>query len=160
MGFSVANDLITNITAAAQAATGPGVYVTDGFFVSSDGSDVLMIGVPDFDGGDGNAVSGEIDFATTGIDGSHHETGSIQCVAVSWNGDAPEVGVPTARAAVWAIAETMDTLCRVQGGTDPAFGVERALWTRLGAGFDFDQLPMELGNAAILKFRIYYEGRP
>ena len=159
MGFSVANDLILGIIAAAQEEFGPGVYVTDGFFVSTDGSDVLMVGVPDFDGGDGNAASGEIDFATTGIDGSHDERGTIQCVAVSWNGDDPEVGVPTARQAVWDIANTVEQLCRIQGGTDPAFGVERALWTRF-AGFDFDQLPMDLGNAAILKFRIYYEGRP
>ena len=67
-----------------------------------------------------------------------------------------------ARDAVFAIATAVANLCRIRGGTDPAFGVERALWTVCGSETEsqFDQYAGPGGRVATLKFRIRYEARP
>ena len=96
-------------------------------------------------------------------------TDALRLEAVALEAIAAQFGTPTyvySRAALTdayhayehALAGRRATLCyAVKANSN--LGILDA-FARLGAGFDFDQLPMELGNAAILKFRIYYEGRP
>lgn len=158
MAFSVAPDLIDAIVAAAQDAM-PNVVVSDGFATTSDPGAVLMVGVEDpFSDTDEPAVDSEADFATTGRDGIRQESGEIVCAAYAWTGDPDDQKTP--RVAVYDVADEVEALCRIQGGTDPAFGVERALWTKCGTRGQLRQLAGESGRAALLIFRIYYEGRP
>lgn len=158
MAFSVAPDLIEAIVAYAQDAL-PYVNVSDGFTVSSDAGDTLMIGVddPNVDGAQFSAET-EKDFATTGLDGSHEETGEIVCAATAWVGDLK--GARTVRDRVYAIADAVDDLCRIRGSVDPAFGVDCALWTRCGSRTQLLQLTGDGGVAAILIFRIQFTARP
>ncbi len=157
--FSVAPELIDAIVAAAQDAL-PYVTVSDGFAASSSAADTLMIGVddPNVDGAQ-YGVDSEHDFVNGNLDGMIEEKGTIVCAAMSWVGDLN--GAKTVRDRVYAIANSVAELCRIRGGTDPAFGVERAMWTVCGkGGTQLLQWPGDRGVAALLIFRIYYEGRP
>lgn len=157
--FSVAPQLIDAIVVAARDAM-PYVHVSDGFAASSDVADTLMIGVddPNVDGAQ-YGVDSERDLVNGGLDGMVAETGTIVCAAMSWVGDLN--GAKTVRDRVYGIADQLAELCRIHGGTDPAFGVERAMWTVCGrGGTQLLQWPGDRGVAALLIFRIYYEGRP
>lgn len=158
MTFSAVPALIDAIVAAAADAL-TDVYVSDGYAASSTKADVLMIGVddPDIDGAQFTAET-EKDFATTGLDGSHHETGEIMCLAMAAVGDRN--GQKTVRDRVYAIADAVDSLCRIRGGSDPAFGVPYVLWTRCGSRTQLQQIPGDRGRGAMLLFRIYFEARP
>lgn len=153
--FSVGAQLIDAITAAAQDALGD-VYVTDGFAEPVGPGDQLMIGYDD-DGGP--SISMRHDFATTGSDGAIDEVGDITCTAASWIGNPQDQKTP--RDAVFDIAASVASLCRIRGGTDPAFGVTEALWTICGSENEaqFDQYAGPSGRVATLKFRIRYEAR-
>ena len=157
MAFSVAPDLIEAIVAYAQDAL-PYVNVSDGFTVTSDAGDTLMIGVddPNVDGAQ-FSVEGERDFVNGGLDGIIAETGEIICAATSWIGDDDQA---TPRRRVFDIADKVADLCATRGATDPAFGVERALWTVAGRRHQLLQIAGDGGRAALLIFRIYYEARP
>ncbi len=154
--FSVGALLIDAITAAAQDAL-PYVLVKDGFVEPSGPGDVLMVGYDD-DGAP--AITMRHDFVTTGSDGAISEVADLVCTAASWIGNLDDQKTP--RDAVFAIATAVANLCRIRGGTDPAFGVERALWTVCGSETEsqFDQYAGPGGRVATLKFRIRYEARP
>lgn len=157
MAFSVAPDLIEAIVAYAKDAL-PHIVVSDGFAVTSDNSETLMIGVddPNVDGAQ-FSVEGERDFVNGGLDGIIAETGEIVCAATAWIGDDDPL---TPRRRVYDIADKIAELCAIRGATDPAFGVEKALWTVAGRRHQLLQMAGDGGCAAILIFRIYYEGRP
>lgn len=158
MPFSAVPELIDAIVAAAADAL-PDVNVSDAWYLGEDPGDVLMIGTmdADFEVSQTSAEASK-DFATTGLDGTQHETGEIACVAISWTGDPQDQKTP--RDNVYAIANAVDQLCRVRGGTDPAFGVPYVLWTRCGASSQLLQPPGDGGRIAFLLFRIYFEARP
>ena len=100
------------------------------------------------------------DFVNGNLDGIIEEEADIICTAASWIGNPDDQKTP--RDAVFAIATTIANLCRIRGGTDPAFGVERALWTLCGSDNEsqFDQYGADGGRVATLKFRIRYTARP
>lgn len=152
MTLSVADDLINAIKAAAGDAL-PDAIVEDGLPVTSDPSDYLAIGYRD----DGPAVESTKDFVNGNLDGTIREEGRIWCTAAAWIG---ETDYATVRARVYAIGDAVAELCRIRGGTDPAFGVTRALWTMAGADQKLDVFPGSMGCAALLQFSIDYEARP
>lgn len=152
MAYSVVPDLVEAIVSAAQDAL-PDVTVTDTRPVTLDPGDYLAVCFNDF----APAVTTQRDFATTGRDGSIDEVGEIWCTAAAMVGDDDPA---TARRRVYDIAAAVDQLCRIRGGTDPAFGVERALWTRMGDQGQYDPIPGTTGSAGILTFSIHYEARP
>ena len=87
--------LVTTLTAAVSPAT-----VYDGFGVSEDPGDFLMIGVedPDLEGAASSAdVSQE--WANANYT-ARNESGDVTCAALSWNGDANQ---KAARDAVYAL---------------------------------------------------------
>lgn len=154
--FSVGAQLIDAITAAAQDAL-PYVLVKDGFVAPTGPGDILMIGYDD-DGAP--AITMRHDFVNGNLDGIIEEEADIICTAASWIGNPDDQKTP--RDAVFAIATTIANLCRIRGGTDPAFGVERAMWTLCGSESEsqFDQWGADGGRVATLKFRIHYKARP
>lgn len=154
--FSVGAQLIDAITAAAQDAL-PYVLVKDGFVAPTGPGDILMVGYDD-DGAP--SITMRHDFVNGNLDGIIEEEADIICTAASWIGNPDDQKTP--RDAVFAIATTIANLCRIRGGTDPAFGVERALWTLCGSDNEsqFDQYGADGGRVATLKFRIRYKARP
>lgn len=154
--FSVGAKLIDAITAAAQDAL-PYVLVKDGFVAPTGPGDILMVGYDD-DGAP--AITMRHDFVNGNLDGIIEEEADIICTAASWIGNPDDQKTP--RDAVFAIATAIANLCRIRGGTDPAFGVERALWTLCGSDNEsqFDQYGADGGRVATLKFRIRYKARP
>lgn len=154
--FSVGAQLIDAITAAAQDAL-PYVLVKDGFVAPTGPGDILMVGYDD-DGAP--AITMRHDFVNGNLDGIIEEEADIICTAASWIGNPDDQKTP--RDAVFAIATAIANLCRIRGGTDPAFGVERALWTLCGSDNEsqFDQYGADGGRVATLKFRIHYKARP
>lgn len=154
--FSVGAQLIDAITLAAQDAL-PNAQVTDGFAEPVGPGDQLMIGYDD-DGGPSIAM--RHDFVNGNLDGTIDETGDITCTAASWIGNPQDQKTP--RDAVFDIASTVAKLCRINGYTDPAFGVTQALWTICGSENEshFDQWAGPAGRVATLKFRIRYQARP
>lgn len=156
MVFSAVPALIPAIVDAAAAAL-PDVWVADGLAVTDNPGTSLMIGVTDpFSDEPQDAAETEKDFATPGLDGSHDESGEITCAVVSWSGDR-EMG-PT-RDDAYSVADVVDELCRIKGGTDPAFGVDCVLWTRMGSRAQLWYMDGEEGVAAVLIFRIYFQAR-
>lgn len=154
--FSVGAQLIDAITAAAQDAL-PYVLVKDGFVAPTGPGDILMVGYDD-DGAP--SITMRHDFVNGNLDGIIEEEADIICTAASWIGNPDDQKTP--RDAVFAIATTIANLCRIRGGTDPAFGVERAMWTLCGSESEsqFDQWGADGGRVATLKFRIHYKARP
>ncbi len=157
MPFSAVPEL-TDALLTEFTASLPEVLVADGFGVTSGVGDMLMVGFDDSDLNEQQtAADANKDFATTGLDGSHEEQGRISCLAVSWTGDPQDQQGP--RDAVYAIANTVDELCRIKGGRDPAFGVPYVLWTKCGERSQLRQMSGDAGRAAFLSFTIYYEAR-
>ena len=154
--FSVGAQLIDAITAAAQDAL-PYVLVKDGFVAPTGPGDILMVGYDD-DGAP--SITMRHDFVNGNLDGIIEEEADIICTAASWIGNPDDQKTP--RDAVFAIATTIANLCRIRGGTDPAFGVERSLWTLCGSDNEsqFDQYGADGGRVETLKFRIRYKARP
>lgn len=154
--FSVGAQLIDAITAAAQDAL-PDVLVTDGFAEPPGPGAQLMIG---YDDDDGPSIAMRHDFVNGNLDGGIQEQADITCTAAAWIGNPQDQKTP--RDAVFDIADAVAALCRINGRTDPAFGVTRALWTICGSENEsrFDQWAGPAGRVATLKFRIRYEARP
>lgn len=95
----------------------PTVRVVDGYDVSEDPGDVLMIGVPSLT--DTTAIAaGSFNqvIATMGTPRSREETGTINGVVLAWNGDADS---SAARLAAFAILGDLEDALRA----DPSLGV-------------------------------------
>lgn len=91
--------------------------VTDGYDTSSDQGDVVMIGVPNI--ADTNAISAGSftqSTATMGTPRSREETGSINGLALAWNGDG---SASAARLAAFALIASIEGVLRAT----PALGV-------------------------------------
>jgi hypothetical protein len=154
MAISVIPALIDALYEQATNAL-PDVLVKDGFGVTDDPGDVLMIGVDDPDSpSNASSASAEQAWPHTGIDLDRDETGYITCAATSWNGDG-EAGQKAARDAVFAIADAVAALCRA----NPSLGVDGLLWTSYGTQADLQQGQDSNGAIALLTFRIDYQAR-
>lgn len=155
MAVSVVPALIDALVAAAnESADLVDVDVYDGFGVSGDIGDFLMIGVDDPDRTDNaSSASSEQDWHDAGIDGERDEIGDVTCAALSWNGDGSDAGQKTARDAVFAIAEALAAACRA----NPSLGVDSLLWTSYGTTTDLQQGQDANGAVALLIFRIHFQ---
>jgi hypothetical protein len=152
MAVSVIPALIDALVTAATDAL-PGVQVYDGFGVSDDPGDFLMVGVDDPDSTDkASSGSSEQDWHGTGVEADRDEIGDITCVALSWNGDGPQ-GQKAARDGAFTIAEAVSTLCRA----NPSLGVPAVLWTSYGTSTDLQQSQDGTGAMALLVFRVHFE---
>lgn len=152
--ISIVPSLIDALVTQATAAL-PAIRVYDGYGISSDPGDFLMIGVDDPDGPDpANTAAGQLAFATMRTaPGTRDEQGELVCAALSWNGNADMKG---ARDAVQAIATAVDTFTRA----DPSLGLAPSLlWALVGSNYDYSQQQDGEGAQALLVFRIGYRAR-
>lgn len=142
--------LVTTLTAAL-----PSVRVYDGFGISEDAGDYLMVGVADAEGDDGEAARTDEEQATFGSTRPRDESGGIHMVALSWNGDASQ---KTARDAVYAIAAGVANALRPNTAPD-VLGVTGLLGVGYGANTVLEQTQDEAGAKAVLRFDISFMAR-
>ncbi len=152
MATSVVPALIDALIATATEALSDTI-VSDGFGVTDDPGNFLMIGVEDPDS-EQAAFSADTkqEWATADRAGTRNEIGEILCAAVAWNGDAD---MKAARDAVYAITAALEVALR----TTPALGLDGLLWTSFGTSTQFSQAQGETGAAAMLVFRIAFQAR-
>lgn len=137
-------------TAFTAALTGVKVY--DGFGVSDDPGDFLMIGVEDPDlEGFGFSADVKQDWANANYT-AREESGDIVCAALSWNGDGNQ---KVARDAVYATQSAVENVLR----GNPSLGVSTVLWTSFGTSAQLSQIQDHKGCAALLIFRIFFRAQ-
>lgn len=154
MATTVIPVLIDALVTQATTAL-PNVNVFDGYGVTDDPGDFLMVGVEDPDATDSaSSADSSQSAATMGTPRTRDETGSISCVALSWNGNADQ---KAARDAVFAITEAVASLCR----SNPSLGV--AAGGLVVTGFGADQRLLqnqdENGTEAAVIFTISFRAR-
>lgn len=150
MATSVVPALIDALVSGARAALTDRI-VYDGFGISNDPGEFLMVGVSD-DGPDASrAVSSHQEWANANHT-ARDEEGDITCMAVSWNGDADQ---KAARDGAYATKAAVENMCR----TNPSLGLDNVLWTSAGTDENLEQNQDDAGALAILTFTIAYQAR-
>jgi hypothetical protein len=156
MATSIVPSLIDALVGAAATAL-PSVLVTDGYDITDNpGPDKLMVGVDDGTASTAASSSNASqEQATAGTPRSRQQTGSLNCWALSWNGDAT---AKTARDAVYAIQAGVENILRA----DPTLGIPRpngqVLVIQLGDE-QFSQDQTDTGAMALLTFTVQFEAR-
>ncbi|WP_418059944.1 hypothetical protein [Pimelobacter simplex] len=153
--------MVTSITFALidrlidVLATGlPGVRVLDGDVVSGDAGDYLAVGWEDPDSDRSTSATAQQGWNGLGAK-SRRESGSVTCLALSWNGDP--AGLKAARDAVQAMTATVENLLRAEpnlGGIVPGL-----LWTSYGTRTDLKQWLSAEGSVAVCTFEIAFEAK-
>lgn len=139
------------LVAVADAALS--VRVVDGYDVSEDPGDVVMIGVPNIT--DVNAIAaGSFSqaVATMGTPRTREETGSINGVVLAWNGDGDS---SAARLAAFAILADLEDALR----TDPSLGL--TAFTRTVAQLETGAIAEDKqdGATCAISFTVIYAAR-
>lgn len=156
MATSVVPLLIDALVEQATEAL-PDALVFDGYGVTDDpGPDILMIGVDDGQSSSAATSSNSSQSqATAGTPRSRNQTGSINCWALSWNGNATP---KEARDAVYVLQAAVENILR----TDPQLGVAppngQILVIQLGDE-SLQQDQTDAGAEALLAFSIAFEAR-
>lgn len=128
------------------------VQVYDGYGITADPGDFLMVGIedPDSDGAGFSADSRQ-QWANANYT-ARDEEGDITCVALSWNGDGD---AKLARDTAYAITAQLEDALRA----NPSLGVESLLWTGFGSTAQLSQAQGTGGASALLTFRIHFRAR-
>lgn len=150
MAVSVFPALVDALVAQATTAL-PNVLVLDGEGNTDDPGDFLMIGTNSADG-EGMVASGSSRQEKRATGPIFEETGEVNCLALSWNGDGNQ---KAARDAAFTIAEAVSTLCR----TNTNLGVANIVWTRYGAQTTPLQIQSDDGALCIVEFTVAYQAR-
>lgn len=153
---SVTPFIIDALFAQATAAL-PDVKVYDGFGLTDDpGPDILMIGVDD---GQSSSAATSADssqtMATAGTPRSRSQTGSINCWALSWTGNAEP---KDARDAVYAIQAAVEDILRA----DPTLGLAQPNGQVFVIQIGDERLMQDQTNTgaeALLTFTVNFEAR-
>lgn len=157
MATSVTPSIIDALFTQATAAL-PAVRVTDGFQLSDDPNDggILSIGVDDGQSPSAATTSnGSQEQATAGTPRSRNQVGSVNCWALTWNGDGDQ---KAARDSAFAIQAAVENILR----TDPQLGIARpngqVLVIQIGDE-RLEQSQSDIGAEALLSFTIQFEAR-
>lgn len=130
------------------------ITVYDGFGVSDDPGDFLMVGVedPDMVGAETSADAQQ-KWAGLGAK-SRDEEGTVTCAALSWNGDGDQ---SAARLRVAEITQALEDVLRA----DPNLGgvVPGLMWTGYGTRTRLIQDQTETGAMALCVFEIAFRAR-
>lgn len=151
MPTSVVPAVISAIVDTAEAEL-PNLLVGDGWLVTADPGDYLMVGVedPDVEGYAQSATS-EQSWANSNYT-SRDEKGDVMCAALSWNGDGD---ARAARDAVYATLAAVEDMLRA----NPSLGVDDLLWTSFGQSQRLNQIQDNGGAVALVLFSIHFEAR-
>lgn len=154
MATSVIPSVIDALVTAATTAL-PTTRVYDGFGVTDDPGDFLMVGVVDPDSGnDATAATSQQSWATT-TGGARDEMGDVTCVALSWNGNGD---AKAARNAAFATCNALQLAIRPTGQAGN-LGVPGVLWLSYGESTQLLQDQNENGAVAKVIFTVYFRAR-
>lgn len=153
MPTTVIPDLIDALVTASDAALGADTLVFDGFGITADPAEkMLMIGVDDVDSRDAAwAANAEQEWANANYT-ARDEQGHVMCAAAAWNGEG---NAKTARDHAFAILAAVENLCRA----NPSLGLTYLLWTSVGTRISLSQNQHDGGAMAVVVFNITYRAR-
>lgn len=155
MATSVVFDLIDELVTTFRTAL-PSVNVYDGYGVTDDPGDAVMVGISD-PNDERAAPSSSARQSWAGLGArARDEQGTVTCVAYSWNGD-PD-GLASARAAVKTTLAAIENALR----NDPNLGgaVTGLQWVGFGDGdLQVEQLQAEDGTSVLVRFDIAFRAR-
>lgn len=148
IAFDLIDALVTTLTAALS-----NIQVYDGTGASDDPGDYLMVGVSDPDASPPQAFEARQAWAGIGAR-ARDEEGTVNCAALSWNGDA---SAKKARDGVKAITQAVEDALRA----DPNLGgaVPGLLWVEYGTDGRADLIEATDGTALLWRFDIRYQAR-
>ena len=151
MTTSVVFDLIDVLVSRFTDALS--VNVLDGYGLTDDPGDFLMVGVEDPDSD--RAVSAEAKQEWAGLGAkTRYEEGTVTCIALSWNGDAD---LKAARAACKATTAAVENNLRADpnlGGVVPGLN-----WTGYGVRTELIQLQASDGACVMCVFDVAFKAR-
>jgi hypothetical protein len=155
MATSVVPALIDALLAQARVNL-PAILVFDGAYAATDEpGDYLMVGVDDPESTGPTAADTAQEVANMGTPRDRDESGSVQCAALSWNGEWDQ---KAARDAVYATFAQVEDLLRA----DPSLGLQAGGYLVAGIGrtTKLSQGPFsENGLGALLTFSIDFRAR-
>lgn len=158
MATTIAFDLVTELTATAQASIDTTVAeVYDGPVPTNDAGNFLMVGVGDPDSNEpSEAAAGTQEWSGIGARAAR-ESGTVTCCALAWTGDADADAQRRMRVAVRDIVGALDVVLR----GDPNLGgrVPGLMWVRYGKNYRLTQISADDGTAALFYFEVAYEAR-
>lgn len=156
MATSVVPDVIDALVSKATTALAESaVYVSDGYAVTADPGDFLMIGVeePTISTAAFSASS-EQSAATMGTGRPRDEEGTVTCAAYSWNGDGVQ---KTARDAAYSYMAAVEGFLR----TTPGLGITgySLVVAEMGTTQRLSQNQNTDGADALLIFNVRFRAR-
>jgi hypothetical protein len=133
----------------------PSLRVFDGIGASNDPGDFLMVGVEDPDI-DRAAFSAEVSQTRATMSGARDEQGTINCCALSWNGDSSDAGQKAARDAAFETVAAVETILRT---TAPTLDLDEVLKTEFGDRLTVSQAQGDTGASCMVIFSVAYLAR-
>lgn len=151
MATSVVFDLVDALVSQLGAVLSVNVF--DGYGITDDPGDYLMVGVDDPDSDRATSSEGRQDWAGLGAK-ARNEEGTVTCIAMSWNGDSD---LKAARAAAKATTAAVENHLR----SDPNLGgtVPGLQWTGYGTRTELIQLQAEDGAYVMCVFDVAFTAR-
>lgn len=155
MGTSVVFPLIDALVDHFREAL-PNVSVYDGFGLSDDAFDFLMVGVEDPNGSEPTSADVQQEWAGLGAN-SRYEAGTVTCAALVWNGNPGDEGQREARAKASSIVAAVENDLR----DDPNLGgvVPGLMWVGFGTRLRLVQDQTESGPMALVVFDIAFKAK-
>lgn len=156
MGTSAVFGLIDTLVAHFREVLPADVQVYDGYGLSDDANDFLMVGVEDPNGSEATSADVKQEWAGLGAK-ARYEAGTVTCAALAWRGNPGEQGQGEARAAAAAIIAAVENDLRADpnlGGTVPGL-----MWTGFGDRLRLIQDQSESGPWALVVFDIAYKAK-
>jgi hypothetical protein len=155
MATSVFPDVMAALVDLAGTAL-PGLQVHYGVGATDDPGDFLMVGVEDPDI-ERAAFSATIRQERAGMGGPRFEMGSINCCALSWNGDGTNAG---ARAALEAVFDTLAAVETLLRETEPTLGLDAVHKTEFAADdAEISIAQTEAGASCMAIFSVAYKAQ-
>jgi hypothetical protein len=151
MTTSVVFDLIDVLV--EQLGSALSVNVLDGYGLTDDPGDYLMVGVEDPDSDRATSAEGKQEWHGLG-NRARLEEGTVTCIAMSWNGDAD---LSAARAAAKVTTAAVEDHLR----SDPNLGgtVAGLMWTGYGTRTELIQLQATDGACVMCVFDVAFKAR-
>lgn len=149
--FGLIDELVDHFTAAL-----PSIAVYDGYGLSDDASDFLMVGVEDPNGSEPTSADVQQQWAGLGAK-ARYEAGTVTCAALAWRGNPGDAGQREARAAAAAIVAAVENDLRA----DPNLGgaVPGLQWVGFGDRLRIVQDQTQSGPMALVIFDIAYKAK-
>lgn len=132
------------------------VSVYDGFGISEDASDYLMVGVEDPNGSEPTSADVQQEWAGLGAK-ARYEAGTVTCAALAFRGNPGDEGQGEARAAARDIVAAVEDDLRA----DPNLGgvVPGLMWVGFGTRLRIVQDQGESGPWALVVFDIAFKAK-